>query len=61
MGLEYSSTRSKPQELMEVSGQLHVPADTPVPIGQEAGWAPEPAWLRRRREKSSAGNQTPVV
>jgi hypothetical protein len=37
---------------MEVSGQLHVPDALPlgkeplVPIGQEAGWAPEPFWTR---------------
>jgi hypothetical protein len=35
---------------MEVSGQLHAPADLPpkkepmVPNGLEAGWAPEPVW-----------------
>jgi hypothetical protein len=33
---------------MEVSGQFHAPAalppgkELPVPIGKEAGWAPEP-------------------
>jgi hypothetical protein len=37
---------------MEVSGQLHAPAALPpgkeplVPIGQEAGWAPEPFWMQ---------------
>jgi hypothetical protein len=42
---------------MEVSGQLHAQAtlfpvkEPPVPIGQEAGWAPEPVWTRWRREK----------
>jgi hypothetical protein len=25
---------------------------TPVPIGEEAGWPPDPVWTRRRREKS---------
>jgi hypothetical protein len=35
---------------MEVSGQLHAPAalpsgkEPPVPIGYEAGWAPQPVW-----------------
>jgi len=35
---------------MEVSGQLHASASLPpgkepfVPIGQEAGWAPDPFW-----------------
>jgi len=51
---------------MEVSGQLHAPAalsprkEFLVPIGQEAGWAPELAWTRCRREKcpATAGNQT---
>jgi hypothetical protein len=35
----------------------------PVPIGQEAGWAPEPVWTQRLEEKSSAsvGDRTPVV
>jgi hypothetical protein len=28
--------------------------EPPVPIGQEAGWAPEPAWTQRLEEKSSA-------
>jgi hypothetical protein len=27
---------------------------SPVPIGQEAGWAPEPVWTRRLEEKSFA-------
>jgi hypothetical protein len=37
---------------MEVSGQLHTPADLPpgkeppVPTGQEVGWAPESVWKR---------------
>jgi hypothetical protein len=36
---------------------------TPVPIGQEAGWAPEPVWTQRLEEKSSApvGVRTPIV
>jgi hypothetical protein len=35
----------------------------PVPIGQEAGWAPEPVWTQRLQEKSSAsvGDRTLVV
>jgi hypothetical protein len=35
----------------------------PVPIGQEAGWAPEPIWTQRPEEKSfaSVGDQTPVT
>jgi hypothetical protein len=35
----------------------------PVPIVQEAGWAPEPVWTQRIEEKSfaPAGDRTPVV
>jgi hypothetical protein len=34
-----------------------------LPIGQEAGWAPETVWALWSREKflDSAGNRTPVV
>jgi hypothetical protein len=46
---------------MGVSGQHDVPAalyprgkDPPVPIVQDAGWAPEPAWTQRIEEKSFA-------
>jgi hypothetical protein len=55
---------------MGVNGQHHAPAalyppgkEPPVPIGQEAGWAPEPAWTHRLEEKSSAsvGDRTPVI
>jgi hypothetical protein len=41
-----------------VSGQLHAQAtlspekQPPVPMGYEAGWAPEPVWTTWRREKS---------
>jgi hypothetical protein len=44
---------------MGVSGQHHAP----VPIEQEAGWAPEPVRIQRLEEKSSApvGDRTPVV
>jgi hypothetical protein len=37
--------------------------ETPVPIGQEAGWTPEPIWTQRLEEESSAsvGDLTPVV
>jgi hypothetical protein len=53
---------------MEVSGQLHTPAalllgkEHPVPIGYEAGCAPEPVWTLWSREKSlaPAGNRTPA-
>jgi hypothetical protein len=35
----------------------------PVPIGQEAEWAPEPVWTQRLEEKSSApaGNRISIV
>jgi hypothetical protein len=35
----------------------------PIPILQEAGWAPEPVWTQKLEEKSFApsGDQTPVV
>jgi hypothetical protein len=39
-----------------MSGQRH----SPVPIVQEAGWAPEPVWTQRLEGKSfaSAGDRT---
>jgi hypothetical protein len=35
----------------------------PVPIGQEAGWAPEPVWMQRLEAKSSTsvGDRNQVV
>jgi hypothetical protein len=46
---------------MGVSGQRHAPAallppgkGPPVPMVQEAGWAPEPVWTQRLEEKSLA-------
>jgi hypothetical protein len=35
----------------------------PVPIVQEAGWAPEPVWTQRIEEKSftSSGHRTPIA
>jgi hypothetical protein len=46
-------------ELDGVSGQRHALAalypsgkGPPVPIGQEAGWAPESVWTQRLEEKS---------
>jgi hypothetical protein len=53
---------------MEVNGVLHVPSaltpakKLPMPIGQEAGWTPEPVWTLWSREVfSSAGNWTSAV
>jgi hypothetical protein len=38
---------------MEVSGQFHVTAALPpVAIEQESGCAPDPVWMRWRREKN---------
>jgi hypothetical protein len=36
---------------------------TPVPIGQEAGWTPEPVWTQRLEAKSlaSAGDRTSIA
>jgi hypothetical protein len=54
---------------MGVSGQRHAPAahlppgkGPPVPIVQEAGWAPEPVWTQRLEEKSfaPAGDRTSI-
>jgi hypothetical protein len=53
---------------MELSGQLLAPAalspekEPLVPIGWEAGWAPEPVWTRWWREKfpAPAGSRTPT-
>jgi hypothetical protein len=55
---------------MGVSGQRHAPValypwgkGPPVPIVQEAGWAPEPVWTQRIEEKSlaSAGDRMSVA
>jgi hypothetical protein len=56
---------------MGVSGQHHAPValyprgkdPPPVPIVQEAGWAPEPVWTQGLEEKSSdpVGDRTPIV
>jgi len=51
---------------MEVNIQPHVPAalhmwkDHPKPIKQEAGWAPQPVWMSRKRDETlaSAGIRT---
>jgi hypothetical protein len=54
---------------MEVSGQLQAPATLPpgkellVPIGYEAGWAPEPVWMPGWGEKFPvpSGSRTPDI
>jgi hypothetical protein len=42
---------------------LYSRGKSPVPIGEETGWAPEPVWKMWRREKPLAlvWNQTPAV
>jgi hypothetical protein len=54
-------THSRPRHKMGVSGQRHAPAallplgkGPPVPIVQEAGWAPDLVWTQRLEEKSFA-------
>jgi hypothetical protein len=37
---------------------LHQGKGPPVPIGQKAGWAPEPVPTKKLEEKSSAGDRT---
>jgi len=45
---------------VEVSGQLHAPdaslpgKRSPLATEREAGWAPEPVWTLRRKEKCLA-------
>jgi hypothetical protein len=51
----YSSYSFLTLALDEVSGQRHVsaalkPPSSPVPIGQEAGWAPESVWTQKLEE-----------
>jgi hypothetical protein len=50
---------------MGVSGQRHAPASLypPVPIVQEAGWAPEPVWTEARGKIPCRGSNLdrPVV
>jgi hypothetical protein len=54
-------THSRPRHSLGVSDQRYAPAalvspgkGPPVPIVQEAGWAPEPVWTQRLEEKSFA-------
>jgi hypothetical protein len=65
---DIAATHSRPRHLMGVSGQRHAPAvllppgkGPPIPIVQEAGWAPEPVCTQRLEEKSFApdGDRTP--
>jgi hypothetical protein len=66
----YSSYSFTTLALDGVSCQRHAPAallppgiGPPVPIVQEAGWAPEPVWTQRLEEKSfaSAGDRTSIA
>jgi hypothetical protein len=63
-------THSQPRHLMRVSGQRHTPAalypwgkGPPVPIVQEAGWAPDLVWTQRLEEKSftAAGDRSSIA
>jgi hypothetical protein len=51
--------------VVSITPQPHFPPEKepPVPIVQEAGWAPEPVWTQRLEEKSSAsvGDWTPAI
>jgi hypothetical protein len=49
-------THSRPRALDgdEWSASRPGRALPPVPIGQKAGWAPEPVWTKRLEEKSFA-------
>jgi hypothetical protein len=67
---DIAPTHSRPRHYMGVSGQRHAPAallppgkGPPVPIGREAGWAPEPVWTQRIEEKSfaPAWDRTPIA
>jgi hypothetical protein len=66
----YSSYSFSTSAVDGVSGQRHGPGRAltpgkrpPVPIVQEAGWAPEPVWTQRIEEKSfaPAGDRTPIA
>jgi hypothetical protein len=66
----YSSYSFTTSALDGVSGQHHAPAELyppgkgpPVPIVQEARWAPEPVWTQRLEEKffATAGDRTPIA
>jgi hypothetical protein len=60
-GRTYSSYSFLTSAVEGVSGKCHALAmlyprgkdPPPVPIVQEAGWAPEPVWTQRLEEKSS--------
>jgi hypothetical protein len=65
-----ASTNSQLRHLMGVSDQRHARAEllppgkgSPVPIVQEAGWAPELVWSQRIEKKSfaPAGDRTPIA
>jgi hypothetical protein len=56
---------------MEMDDKFHIPASLPLcpsgespsaPIGQNAGWVPEPVWTMREKENPfvSAGKRTPI-
>jgi len=64
----FNYTSSTTQAIQHEMGVGHfTPPGTkpPLPIGQEAGWAPESVWTQWQREKSPsatpAGNQALVI
>jgi hypothetical protein len=66
---DIAPTHSRPQHWMGVTDQRHASTALlppgkvpPVPIVQEAGWAPEPVWTQWIEEKSfaPAGDRTPI-
>jgi hypothetical protein len=63
-GEEYSSYSFTTSALVGGEWSASRPGrGTPVPIVQEAGWAPEPVWTQRLEEKSfaSTGDRTPIA
>jgi hypothetical protein len=52
MGVWRYSSTSLLRRYVEVDGSIHAPAALPpVPIGWEAGWAPEPGWMAVGKRK----------
>jgi hypothetical protein len=64
-GMKYNYTILKPRYKRGVSGQPHVLSvlflgeQPPVPIVHDPGWAPEPVWTLRRRERSGVPIMSP--
>jgi hypothetical protein len=58
-----TSTRDGVEWAVSRAGRFIPRERTPVPVGYEAWWAPEPVWARWCREKfpTPAENRTPIV